>query len=208
MQKYLADLIDRMTDKSDHIIAPGFDSTKTNSWKATREAEKLDDPKYIPLLKTFIEKEEDERKRDRAYFILGHVAMNTSDASVSSFFIERIKHESDDVLSSMLLNLKPLFKSKGTDISPLIELLSSPNEEVKLAAIQALNHAEDEAAESALIKIVEAANEGYELLYALEVLRDSGTKRANAAIQRHINSKKKEVRTLAAEAMSEIKARK
>lgn len=209
MQQFLTDLINRMSDRSDHIFAPGFDSTKTISWKATREAEKLDKPEYIPLLQSYIEKEQDNRKRDRAYFVLGHVAMNTSDASVASFFIQRIAHENDDkVLSSMLLNLKPLYKPKGTDLAPLMALLSSDNEQLRLAAIQALNHSEDEAAERELIKIVESPKDEYDLLYSLEVLGDSGTKRAIPAVQKHVSSTKKEVRVLAAAAINSIKGRK
>jgi HEAT repeat protein len=209
MQQYLLDLIDRMNNKSDLIIQPGFDSTKTISWKATREAEKLDKKEYIPLLKTIIENEKDKNKRDKAYFILGHIALNLSDETTAAFLIQRIPKETDKyVLSSMLLNLMPLSKPKGTDLSPLLDLLSHEQWQVRQAAIQALNHHQDEKAEEQLIKIIDTSEEHYDILYALAVLRDAGTTRALPAVQKHANSNKKDIKSLAAAAITAIKQRK
>lgn len=207
-EQYLSELLGRLCDKSDFTFAPGFDSTKTISWKAMREAEKLDDPQFVPLLQKIIEREDDQRKRDRAYFVLGQVALNIADASAAAFFIQRIPFETDaGSLSSMLLNLKPLYKPGGTDVEPLLKLLSSSEEEVKLAAIQALSHCEDAAAEDALIKIVSAPGSNIELLYGLEALAHSGSAKAVSAIQKHVNNKDKEVRSLASAALTAIKGR-
>ena len=208
-EQYLNELIERMCDRSDFNFVPGFDSTKTISWKATREAEKLSDERYIPLLKKVIDKETDDRKRDRAYFILGHIAMNVSDPSVASFFIQRIPSETgNEILSSMLLNLKPLYKPKGTDIQPLLQLAAAAQEEVRQSAIQALAHCDDKEAEATLVNILQTSNEKYDLLYAMEALRDSGSSASIAAIKKHSNSKDKELRTAAAEAVSAINSRK
>jgi hypothetical protein len=43
MDNYLIDIIQRMCDTSDHIMGTGYDSSKTISWLALREAEKVDD---------------------------------------------------------------------------------------------------------------------------------------------------------------------
>lgn len=206
--RYLDELITRICDRSDFTFAPGFDSTKTISWKAMREAEKLDNPKYIPALEKIIDKEEDQRRRGRAYFILGQLALNTADPSVASYFIQRIQQESDvDLLSSMLLNLKPLYKPKGTNIQPLLQLLLSSEEEVRHAAIQALNHCEDAEAENALIGILTQPVSNIDLILALETLGDTGSSRSMSTIQRYVNSKDKDVRSAAAAAIAAIKGR-
>jgi HEAT repeat protein len=207
-EDYLNELIGRICDRNDFTFAPGFDSTKTISWKATREAEKLDKQEYIPVLKKIIEGEADARKRDRAYFILGNIALNTSDPAVAGFFIQRIACEPDsEILASMLLKLKPLLKPKGTDIRPLLDLLTSENEEVRQAAIQALSHCEDKEAEEALVRIADEPAGRIDLLYALEALAISGSPRALACVQKHINDRDKEIRSAAAAAVSSIKAR-
>lgn len=58
MEDYLQDLIGRMNDTSDLPMAPGYDSSKSISWAAFREAEKISDTACIPLLTHFILSEE------------------------------------------------------------------------------------------------------------------------------------------------------
>jgi hypothetical protein len=79
MDKYLIEIIERMLDTSDQIMEAGYDSSKTISWKALREAEKVENAAFIPQLISFIDKEKDKKKRNKAYFLLGHIAKNTND---------------------------------------------------------------------------------------------------------------------------------
>ncbi len=69
MDKYLTSLIDRILNKSDRNMVP-FDSSKTISRQALREAEKIDDVNYIPPLISLIDNENNKDKRNSAYFIL------------------------------------------------------------------------------------------------------------------------------------------
>ena len=78
MNEYLTDIILRMNDKSDQIMESGYNSSETISWKALREAEKADNVNYISELIQFIDSEKDKKKRDKAYFLLGHIAKNTN----------------------------------------------------------------------------------------------------------------------------------
>ena len=81
MDKYLIDLIERMSDTSDQIMEGGYDSSKTISWKALREAEKIENADFIPQLFAFIDHQKDKKKRSQAYFILGHISKNLNDTT-------------------------------------------------------------------------------------------------------------------------------
>ena len=117
MNKYLADLIERMNDRSDQILESGYDSGKTISWKALREAEKLSNPEYIPQLITYIDNEKDKKNRNRAYFILGHLSKNLDDIKSMNFLISRIDKEKDKYIISSLLNrIQDLKKPYRTDL--------------------------------------------------------------------------------------------
>lgn len=59
MDKFLIDIIERMLDTSDQIMETGYDSSKTISWKALREAEKVENIDFIPQLISFINNEKD-----------------------------------------------------------------------------------------------------------------------------------------------------
>ncbi len=93
MDKYLVDIISRVNDETDQTVQSGYNSSDTISWKAFREAEKIDNASYIPELIGFIDSEKDKKKRDRTYFLLGHIAKNTNDDVKNSakFAIESIK---------------------------------------------------------------------------------------------------------------------
>lgn len=209
MDAQLADLLTRLSDKSDLIIAPGFDSTKTISWKARREAEKLHDEKLVQPLMNFIAKESDAAKRDSAYFVLAQIALNTGNEAAAPFIVQQLAAEQDDDLRiSMLLHLKPLSKSKGTDLQPVISYLTSENEQLRQAAIQALQHAESSAAEEALVNIVKGSKDQADVVLAIEALKSTGTSRAVLVLDKHGNSPVKELRMAATEALDYIRKRK
>jgi hypothetical protein len=54
MDKHLIGIIERMLDTSDQITGQGYDSSSTISWKALREAEKLDNADYFPSFGRFV----------------------------------------------------------------------------------------------------------------------------------------------------------
>ena len=54
MDEYLTDLIARMSDTSGRNTEAGFDSSKTISWNALREAEKVANVTFVPQIISFI----------------------------------------------------------------------------------------------------------------------------------------------------------
>jgi hypothetical protein len=107
MDNYLVDLINRMCDTSDQKMQSGYDSSKTISWAALREAEKLNNNDFVPQLIDFISKEKNKIKRDKSYFALGHVAKNTGDNSALNFLIQQVDKETDKyIISSILIEFQ------------------------------------------------------------------------------------------------------
>ncbi len=121
MNEYLLDLLNRMDDTSDQKMEPGYDSSKTISWKALREAEKLDNPDLVPQLIEYIEKEKKKEYRSHAYFALGHLTKNTDNKNGVQFLINRIDKEKDQyIIGALLDRISDLNKPKRTNIDPII----------------------------------------------------------------------------------------
>ena len=190
MNEYLKDLLARMLDKSEF-----FDSSKSISWQAHREAEKLTDASYIPQLMEFVDSEKDKGKRDAAYYILGQVAKNTNDITATKYLINRIDKETDKyVLSALLNRIRDLHKPKDTDIQPIINAINNKDWQVKSSAIQALEHSNNPLAEDTLIDVLEnSGTSEFDLVYANATLANIGTKKSISCLTKLVTHKKTDV---------------
>lgn len=205
MDKYLRDIIERMLDDSDQIMEAGYDSSKTISWKALREAEKVENADYIPQLILFIDKEKDKKRRDKAYFILGHIAKNTEDITALNFLIQRASKETDKyIVSSLLDRIAEIKKPVGTDLQPLINLTKNDKWLIRHSAIESLNNTADPLAEAALIEIIGSSEDPYDLTYSNSILNKIGTLRAIPYLEKHLQSRKRDVKSSAKFAIEEI----
>jgi len=208
MDKYLIDIIDRMLDTSDQNKEAGYDSSKTISWKALREAENVENTEYIPQLITFIDNEKDKKKRDSSCFLLGHIAKNTSDLKALDYLIYRIQKETDKyIISSLLDRIAAIKKPIGTDLQPLIQATKSDKWLIRHSAIQSLKNALDSAAETALIEILNDSDDPYDLVYTNATINTIGTLRAIPFLEKHLKSRKRDVKNSAKYAIEEIKKR-
>ncbi|MDO6440182.1 hypothetical protein Q4534_22330 [Cyclobacterium sp. 1_MG-2023] len=208
MDKYLIDLIERMNDTSDHKMESGYKSTETVSWKALREAEKIDNGEFVQQLIDFIDKEKNKKNRDRAYFILGHLAKNTNDYSATQFLIHRVDKETDKyILASLLDRIAYLDKQRGTDLNPIFKATKNNKWLVRYSAIQALKNTNDENAEKSLIDILDQSKDPSDLTYSNSTLNRIGTTKAVPHIEKHLSSRKRDVKTSAKLAIEEIRKR-
>ncbi|OXB05008.1 HEAT repeat domain-containing protein [Flavobacterium pectinovorum] len=208
MDNYLINLIDRMLDTSDQNKEAGYDSSKTISWKALREAENVENTEYIPQLITFIDNEKDKKKRDRSYFLLGHIAKNTSDLKALDYLIYRIQKETDKyIIASLLDRIAAIKKPIGTDLLPLIQATKSDKWLIRHSAIQSLKNALDSVAETALIEILNDSDDPYDLVYTNATINTIGTLRAIPFLEKHLKSRKRDVKDSAKYAIEEIKKR-
>ena len=208
MDNYLIDIIDRMLDISDQNKEAGYDSSKTISWKALREAENVENTEYIPQLITFIDNEKDKKKRSSSYFLLGHIAKNTSDSKALDYLIYRIQKETDKyIISSLLDRIAAIKKPIGTDLQPLIQATKSDKWLIRHSAIHSLKNSSDSLAETALIEILNDSDDPYDLIYTNTVINNIGTPRAIPFLEKHLKSRKRDVKDSAKYAIEEIKKR-
>jgi HEAT repeat protein len=205
MDKYLIDIIEKMLDTSDQTMVAGFDSSKTISWKALREAEKNETEDFIPQLILFIDNEKNKNKRDRVYFLLGHIAKNTNNTTAINYLIQRVGKETDKyVVASLLDRIADLQKPIKTDLQPLIQATKSDKWLIRHSAIQALDNSSDPDAETALIEILDSSDDPYNLTYANTTLFNIGTIRAIPHLEKHLKSRKRDVKNTAKCAIEEI----
>lgn len=208
MDEYLINLIDRMSETTDRNMEVGYDSSKTISWKAFREAENVENTDFVPQLIIFIDNEKDKKKRDKAYFILGHLAKNTSSVKALDYLIDRIHKETDKyIISSLLDRIAEIKKPSGTDLQPLIQAIKSDKWLIRHSAIQSLNYSSDSVAETALIEILTSSDDAYNLTYTNATLNRIGTLRAIPYLEKHLKSRKRDVKDSAQYAIEEIKKR-
>lgn len=197
-----------MLDKTDQIITVGHDSSNTISWKALREAENIENADFIPQLITFINAEKDKKKRDKAYFLLGHVAKNKENLKALDYLISRINKETDKyIIAALLDRIGAIQKPIGTDLQPLIQATKSDKWLIRYSAIQSLNNAVDSIAETALIEILNTSDDPFNLTYANSTLNKIGTQRSLPYLEKHLQSKKRDVRDSAKFTIEEIKKR-
>lgn len=203
MDKYLTSLIERILNKSDRNMVP-FDSSKTISWQALREAEKIDDVNYILPLISLIDNEINKDKRNSAYFILGHIAKNTKSEKATHYLISRIDKEDDkQVLSSLLDRIQYLEKPSDTNISPIIEATKSKEWTIRRSAILALKRTQHKAAEQTLLNFITnmGDEDEHDLWYINTTLADIGTKDSIPYLLPLIDHRKQDVSATALQAI-------
>ena len=197
-----------MSDTSDRIREAGYRSSETVSWKALREAEKVENIDFIPQLISFGDNEKDKKKRDKAYFLLGHIAKNTGDLKALNYLISRVHKETDKyIVSSLLDRIADIKKPTGTDLQPLIQAVKSEKWLIRHSAIRSLNDSSDRTAEAALIEILDSSEDPYDLTYANSTLSSIGTLSAIAYLEKHLKSRKRDVKDTAKYAIEAIKKR-
>jgi HEAT repeats len=184
MDKYLIELIDRMN---------GVDE-----WNALREAEKLNDVNQVQQLMDFIDVEKDKEKRDRAYFVLGHLAKNTGDLSTGQYMINRIELESDKyVIGFMLDRLENVLKPESTDLTPLLNATKSKKWLIRHGAISALKNTNNKAVEDRLLEILKTSSDVFDLEYAARTLNTTGSKKSIPHLEKLFDLNKNDLSAIA-----------
>ena len=197
-----------MLDTSDQIMEADYNSSKTISWKALREAEEVENVNFIPQLISFIDNEKDKKKRDKAYFLLGHIVKNTNNSIALNYLIQRVGKEKDKYIVASLLNIiSDIKKPIGTELQPLFDAIKSDKWLVRHNAIRSLNNSFDPLSEATLIEILEKSDDSYNLTYSNATLNTIGTLRAIPYLEKHLKSKKRDVQNSARFAVEEIMKR-
>jgi len=201
---YLTDLIGRLSEKENNIVS----SSQSRSWNAHREAEKINDKAFIPDIIRLIEKEKKADKKQAAYFLLGHIVKNTSAEDGVSYLIQRVNKETNKyVLSTLLDRIRDIPKTKDLDLTPILMAIKSDKWLIRYSAIQSLMGADNSEAELALIEILSQSSDNYDLTYANSTLSYIGTARAIPYLEKHLKSRKRDVKDSADCAIKSIQKR-
>ena len=209
MEQYLIDLIERMSNNSDQNMSAGYDSSKTISWKATREAEKLTEQKYVEQLIEFIEKEKNKKKRDKAYFVLYKIAKNIDNQKATKFLIYRIEKEIDKyILMSMLDGIAELNKSDETDLTNIIKATENEKWQIRHSAIRALKNTNNLNAENQILKIMQNTEDKFNIIYSISSMYNIGTKKSIPILEKYLASRTRDIKSGAENAINEIRNRK
>lgn len=208
MDSYLTELINRMCDDSDQNRTAGFVSSKTISWIATREAEKLSQEEYVTQLIDFIENEKNKKKRDKAYFVLSKIAMNLDNLDAAKFLISRIDKETDKyILMSILDRIADLKKPKGTNLTNILKATENEKWQIRYSAIGALKNVNDEKAENHLLSILNNTEDKFNIIYCISTLSYIGTENAIPLLEKHLESRTRDIKIGADNAIKEIRNR-
>ena len=198
-----------MLDDSDQNMVAGFESSKTISWKATREAEKLTEEKYVEQLIEFIEIEKNKKKRDKAYFVLYKIAKNIDNLKATKFLIYRIEKEIDKyILMSMLDGIAELNKSEETDLTNIIKATENEKWQIRHSAIGALKNTNNENAESQILKILQNTDDKFNISYCISSLYNIGTEKSIPTLEKYLSSRTRDIKSGAENAINEIRTRK
>lgn len=173
---YIDSLITRMLDKSDDDMVP-YDSSKTISWAALREAETLTDHKYIDNIIENIDAEKKHQRRERMYFIVGRICEINFYQKGVEFLIDRLDKETNKyTLSGILDRLEWLNKSPDTDLTKIIALLTRKDWLVRYSAIKALCRTNNNTVDVLMMKILNnEKSDKYEISYAMTVIYNCGS---------------------------------
>lgn len=107
-------------------------------------------------------------------------------------------------MSSLLDRIANIKKPIGTDLQPLIQSIKNDKWLIRHTAIRSLNYSFDSVAETALIEILDSSNDPYNLTYANATLNKIGTIRAIPHLEKHLKSRKRDVKDSAKYAIEEI----
>src|SRR5690606_12269792 len=90
------------------------------------------------------------------------------------------------------------------DLQPLIQATKSDKWLIRYSAIQSLNYTTDPIAETTLIEILDSTEDPYNLTYSNATLNKIGTLRAIPHLEKHLKSRKRDVKDSAKYAIEEI----
>ncbi|MES2381451.1 MAG: HEAT repeat domain-containing protein [Bacteroidota bacterium] len=197
---YLADLIDRMTDRSDSIIDMPDGTKQSNShakfYNAYIEAKALNNTAYFEQLKHFIEKTKKEDLKQKAYAILISIYANTGEESIINYVLDRLAVEQKEwTLHTILFEIEHMKNPLPSHIfiDNILHLTTNKKHIVRDNAITCLKNTNNTKAEEKLIEIISHATDPFQLTYANGTLAKIGTQKSIPYLQKLTNHKQQNV---------------
>ena len=200
------ELIDKLNQKVG--IANSNDSI---SWHAHRTVEKMSDESFYPILIKIVgdnRQAKNKAIRKAAYYIIGTMLRNVFNKEVCWFLIQQLGAENDKyILSDILECLSKFSIPQEFDISLIIEHSKSEKWLIRHSAINALGSSASQESRQALLYYLYQDDEDkfkYEIIYSNCSLGKIGTEADIPFLQKHINSRKRDIRISAKIAIEKI----
>lgn len=203
----LYDLIARMTIKEQLTS-----SEESVSWNAYREAERISDETVYPILKKIIEENHKNKAvREAAYVIIGYYLRNIFNKEACIFLIQRLDEETDKyVVACILDKLARIHIPEDIDMSLVIKCSQNDKWLIRHSALNALGSSSTHANREALLFFINQEDEKkyeYEIIYANASLGSIGSKEDIPFLEKHVKSRKRDIRDSARFAIDRIKER-
>ena len=203
----LYDLIARMTIKEQLTS-----SEESVSWNAYREAERISDETVYPILKKIIEENHKNKAvREAAYVIIGYSLRNIFNKEACILLIQRLDEETDKyVVACILDKLARIHISEDIDMSLVIKCSQNDKWLIRHSALNALGSSSTHANREALLFFINQEDEKkyeYEIIYANASLGSIGSKEDIPFLEKHVKSRKRDIRDSARFAIDRIKER-
>ncbi len=203
----LYDLIARMTIK-EHATS----SKESVSWNAYREAERISDETVYPILMRIIEENHKNKAvRRAAYIIIGYSLRNIFNKEACIFLIQKLDEETDrQGVESILEGLSRIHIPEDIDMSLVIKCSQNDKWQIRHSALDALGSSATKANRNALLFFINQEDENkykYEIIYANASLGKIGLKEDIPFLEKHIKSRKRDIRASALFAIDRIKER-
>jgi hypothetical protein len=208
------DLIDRMVNGEELIEVqwPNGQTVKTSegstSWNATREAERLDDLAIAEELRPHLNDRTKAGPYGAACFIIAKIGLNAQSPRCAEILIDRLRTETRPrALHDVLGFLGDIPKPAGTDIGPILALLTHKNKHVVFDAIHALSNTDHPPVEDALIALAGTTEESFIRSPLHALLAHIGTPKSYPILEAATKSRNRDTRYSAEYALDEIRAR-
>lgn len=203
----LYDLIARMTIK-EHATS----SKESVSWNAYREAERISDETVYPILMRIIEENHKNKAvRRAAYIIIGYSLRNIFNKEACIFLIQKLNEETDmQGVASILESLACIHIPEDIDMSLVIKCSKNDKWQIRHSALDALGSSSTHANREALLFFINQEDEKKyesEIIYANASLGKIGLKEDIPFLEKHIKSRKRDIRGSALFAIDRIKER-
>ncbi len=192
-------------------MRPDDGSAGIARWLARKQAERLDDPKLLPLLREVIEEnpgKEQQALRRSAYLVMASLLRQKPDPAYCQFLADRAGAESDQyILDSLLNDIARLRMPPEVRMDEVALKAQSEAWLVRHSAIRALGASASPCCLEAARAWAGQTDEktyNYEITYACAALGRTGGPEDIPLLKKHLDAKTRDVRDAARFAMDRI----
>ncbi|UAC46985.1 HEAT repeat domain-containing protein [Bacillus aquiflavi] len=194
-KEYVCDLLYRMTINTDEEGREVKNSKEQVSWKAMREAERLDHSSLISVTAEMVRESQDAETRKNACFLLSQLAKNTGNMVAVRIMLDEFLLTTDMRTKSSMLGFFT-YVPKIPDAEPFLALSKSQNNDIRQKAIQVLARCQPEHVKERLLELIRNSKNDCDKIYTIRTLSELRMGELLSEVLGHIISTNAKVRSL------------